>query len=96
MNREVLGILRDIAALLLCLECAIFLAVPGVALFFAQIYLRKGRRALRVPLLRVLVLTLRVQHATTRLSNAIVNVPIRIQMLGARVRGMRQTLLSGR
>jgi hypothetical protein len=85
MSRELLGILRDIAAILLCLECAILIAVPGVILFFATKYLRKGRRALRVPLLRLVVLTLRVQHATQRATSAIIDAEIKVEMLATGV-----------
>ena len=96
MSRELLGILRDIAALLLCLECAVMIAVPGVILFFAQKYLKKGRRALRVPLLRLVVLTLRVQHLTQRATSAIIDADIKLEMLATRVFTTARALLPRR
>ncbi len=77
---------RDLAAILLVLECAVLFAVPGVALFFAQKYLRRFRRWLRFPLLRVQVYALRVEHLSLRLSNSVIGIPITMQMLGARTR----------
>ena len=93
MSNPTIAFLRDIAAILICLECAVLVAVPGVILFFAQKYLRKGRRALHVPFLRVQVLALRVQNVTMNVSDAIAKVPIKIQMVGTRVRATAQNLL---
>ena len=95
MSPEWVRVLRDIGLMLLCIEAAVFVAVPGVALFFAQKYLRKGRRALHLPLLRVQVLALRAEQLALRASNAIAHVPIRWQVMAARVRGTARALVSG-
>lgn len=86
MNPESLAPWRDLALLLLCIEAAVLIALPGIALFFAQKYLRIFRHWLRLPLLRVLVYALRVQNLTLRASTGIVGVPIAMQMLGVRMR----------
>jgi hypothetical protein len=86
MNPESLAPWRDLALILLCIEAAVLIAVPGIALFFAQKYLRVFRHWLRLPLLRVLVYALRVQNVTLRASTGIIGVPIAMQMLGVRVR----------
>ena len=86
MNRETLALLRDLSFLLLCLYMAIFVAIPGVVFYFAQMYLRKGRRALKLPLLKVQVLFLRVERLTLDMSNRIVGVPIAVRAFNARLR----------
>lgn len=86
MTPETLAPWRDLALVLLCLEAALLVAVPGVLLFFAQKYLRIFRHWLRMPLLRILVYTLRVQNVTLRASTGIIGVPIAMQMLGVRMR----------
>ncbi len=86
MNPETLSPWRDLALILLCLEVAVLVAVPGVILFFAQKYLRQFRHWLRLPLLRILVYALRVQNLTLRASNEIAGVPIAMQMLAVRLR----------
>lgn len=90
---ESVAVWRDIALVLLCIEAAVIVAVPGVALFFAQKYLRIFRHWLRLPLLRVLVYTLRAQNITLRASSGIVSVPIAMQMLGERVRSTARRLV---
>jgi hypothetical protein len=93
MNPESLAPWRDLALLLLCVEAAVLIAVPGIALFFAQKYLRIFRRWLRMPLLRVLVYALRVQNITVRASSGIAGVPIAMQMLGVRMRATARRLV---
>ena len=93
MNPETLAPWRNLALILLCLEAALLIAVPGVILFFAQKYLRKFRHWLRLPLLRVLVYTLRVQNLTLRASNEIAGVPIAMQMLAVRLRATARRLV---
>ncbi len=96
MSRETLSLLRDISAILICFECALFVAAPGVLLFFARKYLRKGRRWLHVPLLRIQVLVLRVENVTIKASNAVAGVPIKIQTATARVRGTAKALVTNK
>jgi hypothetical protein len=94
MNPELLAPWRDLALLLLCIEAAVLIAVPGIALFFAQKYLRIVRHWLRLPLLRILVYALRVQNLTLRASNGIVGVPIAMQMLGVRMRATARRIVA--
>ncbi len=93
MNPETLAPWRDLALILLCLEAAVLIAVPGIILYFAQKYLRKFRHWLRLPLLRVLVYALRVQNLTLRASNEIAGVPIAMQMLAVRLRATARRLV---
>ncbi len=86
MTAQTLATLRDLSVILLVLEAMVFLAVPGVLLFFAQKYLRRFRHWLRLPLLRVQVYALRIENTTLRASNGIAGVPIAVQTLGTRVR----------
>ncbi len=92
MDPQTLAPWRDLAIMLLCLEAMVFVAVPGVILFFAQKYLRRFRHWLRLPLLHVQVWALRVEHMTLRASNNIAGVPITTQMLGARLRATARRL----
>lgn len=94
MNPETLAPWRDLAMVLLCIEAAVLIAVPGVILFFAQKYLRVFRHWLRLPLLRVLVYTLRAQNMTLRASTGIIGVPIAMQMLGVRMRATARRLVA--
>ncbi len=84
MNPNALAPWRDAALILLCLESIVLMLVPGVILFFAQKYLRRFRHWLHLPLLRVYVYTLRAQHITMRATDGVAQVPIALQMLGAR------------
>ncbi len=59
--------------------------IPGAILFFAQMYVRQFRRWLRTPLLRVYVYTLRAQNITTRVTDKIADVPIKIYAVSAQV-----------
>jgi hypothetical protein len=85
MDSQTIAVLRDISVMILCVEIAILVAIPGVMLFFAQKYLRQGRKWLHVPFLRVQVAMLRAQELTLRASYSIIEVPIRVQMLRSRV-----------
>ncbi len=85
---------RDVALMLLCLEAFIFMLVPAAIFFFAQKYLRRFRRWLRMPLLRVYVYTLRVQNLTLNASNSIIRVPIGVRAFSARMRATAARLVS--
>ncbi len=94
MNPNTLAPWRDLALVLLCLEAFILMLIPGALFFFAQKYLRRFRKWLRMPLLRVYVYTLRVQNMTLRASNAVAAVPIRAQVIGTRVRTTARRLVA--
>jgi hypothetical protein len=93
MTPQTLALLRDLSLMLLCLEAAVFVAVPGVILFFAQRYLRRFRHWLRLPLLRVQVYALRIQQLTLQVSERVITVPITLQMLNARLRTTARRVL---
>ncbi len=86
MDQQTLAFFRDLSIMLLCLEAFILMLIPGIILFFAQRYLRRFRHWLRLPLLRVQVYALRVQHLTMRATDGVARVPIAMQMIATRVR----------
>ncbi len=93
MNPDTLALLRNLALILLCLEMAVMVAVPGVILYFGWKYLHRFRLWLHLPLLRVQVMFLRVEHITINASNRVAMVPIRFQMIGSRVRTTARNLV---
>ncbi len=94
MNPNALAPWRDAALILLCLEAFVLMLVPGAIFFFAQKYLRRFRRWLRTPILRVYVYTLRAQNLTMRATDGIVQVPIKLHMLGAQASTTARYLVS--
>jgi hypothetical protein len=80
-----LALWRDLSIVWLVLLTMIILAVPGVAFYFAQLYLRRFRRWLRLPLLHAQVWTLRIQRGTTGASDRIADVPITLHSARARL-----------
>ena len=95
MNPQALAPWRDLAIILLCIEAAVLVAIPGVIIFFAQKYLRIFRHWLKLPLLRVQVYTLQVQDGTQRAANWIAGIPISLQMLNLRVRATARRFVAG-
>lgn len=88
---------RDLALILLVLEAMVIVAVPGVALYFAVRGIRALKRVIRKPLTLGQVWALRIQQGTTRATDAIAGVPIRINSSATRVsvtaRGVRDYIL---
>lgn len=78
MNPEALSFWADVGAIFLVCNVFLLTLVMGAALGFGWWYLRKGRKALGVPLLMGQVYTLRVQHATMKVTDTVANVPIQI------------------
>jgi hypothetical protein len=78
MDLTILAPWRDIAVVLLVIEAAVIVAVPGVAFFFVLKGVRAVKRWLVSPLLQAQVWALRIQHGTLRTTNAIAAVPIAI------------------
>ncbi len=64
----------------------IFVAVPGIAFYFAQLYLRRFNRWLRLPLLTAQVWALRIEQGTARASERIAGAPIALHSASARFR----------
>lgn len=76
---------RDLSLVWLILWAMLFAAVPGVIFYFAQLYLRRFRRWLRLPLLHAQVWTLRLEQGSARVSARIAYVPITLHSIGVRV-----------
>lgn len=76
---------RDLALVWLILWVMLFVAVPGVVFYFAQKYLRRFRRWLRLPLLNTQVWALRIQQGTSRVSARVADIPIAMSSLGTRL-----------
>jgi len=79
-----LALWRDLSIVWLILWTMLFVAVPGIALYFAQLYLRRFRRWLRMPLLTAQVWALRIQQGAARASDRAANAPIALHSAGAR------------
>jgi hypothetical protein len=77
---------RDLSIVWLALLTMVIVAVPGIALYFAQLYLRRFNRWLRLPLLTAHVWALRVEQGTARAAARIANVPIALSSAGAQFR----------
>ena len=77
---------RDLSIVWLALLTMIFVAMPGIALYFAQLYLRRFNRWLRLPLLTVQVWALRIEQGAARASERIANVPITLHSAGTQFR----------
>jgi hypothetical protein len=75
---------RDLSIVWLVLLTMLLLAVPGIALYFAQLYLRRFNRWLRLPLLTAHVWALRIQQGATRAAARVAHVPIALHSTGAR------------
>jgi hypothetical protein len=77
---------RDLSIVWLILWTMLFVAVPGIALYFAQLYLRRFNRWLRAPFLTAQVWALRIEQGTARASARIADVPIELYSTSARLR----------
>jgi len=73
---------RDLSIVWLALLTMILLAVPGVGLYFAQLYLRRLNRWLRMPLLTAQVWALRIEQGAARATGHVANVPIGLHSAG--------------
>ena len=78
MDPLILAPWRDLALILLALEAAVIVAVPGVIFFFVLKGVRALKRIIRRPLKQGQVWALRIQQGTTRATDAIAGVPIGI------------------
>ncbi len=96
MSPESISFWADVAAIYCVVNALILTLVSGVALGLGWWYLRKGRKALGMPLLMAQVYTLRAQHITMQVTDAIANVPIGIHTTTARLKVTAQTLMRGK
>lgn len=94
MTPESLSIWADVAAIFLVMQIFVFTIFASVTLGMAWWYLRLGRKKLVVPLLMAQVYALRIQHATNRVGNKIVSVPIGINATVKRAQVTASRLLS--
>lgn len=95
MTPETLAFWRDIAVVLLCVQAFILMLVPGALFYFGWYYLRKGRKALSMPLLMAQVYALRIQHITMRVTDKFAAIPINIGAGSAQVTTTLRTLFKG-
>ena len=86
MDATVLASLRDLSLIWLILLAMIFVAVPGVVLFFVLRGIRYVNRWLRLPLLYAQLWALRIEDGTKRTSKVISEVPIRLHSRSAQAR----------
>ena len=86
MDFSLLAPWRDLSIIWLVLLTMIFVAVPGVAFFFALRGVRYVNRWVRLPLLYAQLWALRIESGTKRGSEAIVEVPIRLYSRSAQAR----------
>jgi hypothetical protein len=77
---------RDIAIVLLAIEMAVMVAVPGVIFYFAIRGIRMIKRRLVMPMLLTRLWVVRVENATMRVSHAMVAMPITIDAAEARIK----------
>ena len=77
---------RDLSIVWLVFWTMLLLAVPGVALFFAQLYLRRFNRWLRLPLLTAQVWALRIEQSAARASARLANILIGLHSAGTQFR----------
>jgi hypothetical protein len=86
MDSSILAPWRDLSIIWLVLLTMIFVAVPGVAFFFAVRGVRYVNRWLRLPLSNAQLWALRIEHGTRRASDAMVEAPIRLYSKSAQAR----------
>lgn len=86
MQDSVLGPWRDVAIVLLVIEMAVMVAIPGVVFYFAIRGVRAVKRRIYTPLLIARLWALRVQSGTMRVSQAVIALPIAMESAQARVR----------
>ncbi len=84
MDTSILAPWRDAAIVLLVLEACVIALVPGIAFFFILKGVRAVKRWLRPPLLNAQMWAQRIQHGTTRVADAVANVPISIESSAVR------------
>lgn len=96
MNPESISFWANVAAIFLLVNVFILTLATGAALGFGWWYLRKGRKALGMPLLMAHVYALRTQHVTMKVSDAVANVPIQISSLTTRVTTTARALVGAR
>ncbi len=86
MDPLILAPWRDLALILLIIEAAVIVAVPGIVFFFVLKGMRALKRIIRKPLSQGRMWAKRIQMGTVRTTNAIAGVPIGISSNVVRAR----------
>jgi len=98
MDTGILAPWRDLSIVWLGLLTMIFVAVPGVAFYYAVRGMRALNAWLRPQLLNAQMWAMHIQHGTARVSNRIAAVPIALHSTSARIstttRGVMDFLLN--
>jgi hypothetical protein len=85
VSPEAVSFWADIAAIFIVINVLVIVLVVGAAFGAGWWYLRKGRKALAMPLLMGQVYTLRVQHITMRVTDGIANAVIQTNATATQV-----------
>lgn len=96
MTPEAVSFWADIAAVFCLVQVIVVTIALGVGLAFGLKYLRKGRKALGIPLLMAQVYALRAQQITIKVTDRVASVPIGIHGVTTQVKTTAQTLLRGK
>ncbi len=94
MDENTLAFARDLSLVLLALEAAILVAIPGVILWFTLRGVRAFKRWIKLPLLNAQMWALRIQHSTLRASSAAIALPIALESANARARATARGLVN--
>ncbi len=86
MQDSVLGPWRDLAIVLLAIEMAVMVAIPGVVFYFAIRGVRAIKRRIVTPLLIARLWAMRIQNGALRASRTVIALPLAVQAAEARVR----------
>ena len=86
MDGNILAPSRDLSIVWLALLTMIIVAAPGIAFYFAQLYLRRFNRWLRLPLLTAQVWALRIEQGTARTAERVARAPIALYSASAQCR----------
>ncbi len=86
MDESIYASWRDIAIVILVLEAALLVAVPGIVFVYALRGVRALKARLRLPLLNAQLFAVRVQHSTLRASEAAIALPLALASAQARAR----------
>ncbi len=85
MDVSALAPWRDVAVVILVIEAAVMVAIPGIAIFFAARGMYLLNRWLRPQFKTVQMWAERIAQGTTRASDAVAEVPITMHSTVARV-----------
>lgn len=85
VSPEAVSFWADVAAIFIAINLLVIVVVVGAGLGAGWWYLRKGRKKLATPLLMAQVYTLRAQHITMQVTDAVANVVIQTNATAAQV-----------